>query len=388
MLPLLCIGTPLVELHEEVSSSVLERYCLQHNAVVQAEERHKPLLRQLLSDSVGAAKVELLPGGGAAVAALVAARLAGLTHVEEQHPHSLVYIGGVGRDDLGRTFAELCRKDGILALLSETDVDSTGWRAVLRTKPESAAIPGLGLPPGEDDDFLRRGPMASVLSTGAGHEYKLDHLRFKVWESVEDAEIIYVEALFLTVSPESVRIVAEHCAKAGRKTFVMNLSARYICSFFRDKIFTMLPYIDYLIGNESEYMELAENQKDMEACKTLDDIISWLARQPRADGNAKKKRYVIATCGPRPTLVAATWRGYGVKVTRYPVPVVPAWHLHCKDGAGDAFTGGILYSLMMKASLDSCVHMALYAAQNAVQRTKPGFVFKDKPRNDTVRLQG
>jgi hypothetical protein len=39
--------------------------------------------------------------------------------------------------------------------------------------------------------------------------YKLDHLRFKVWEQVEAAGVVYAEATFLTVSFESVKILAE-----------------------------------------------------------------------------------------------------------------------------------------------------------------------------------
>ena len=89
--------------------------------------------------------------------------------------------------------------------------------------------------------------------------------------------------------------------------------------------------------------------------------------------------YFSRTHGPEATIVGSTWKGFGVKVQRYPVPAVPAWRFATKDGAGDAFTGGLLYALMCNADLDSSVHMALYAAQVAVQRTKPGFDFANPP---------
>merc|ERR1712139_335478 len=117
----------------------------------------------------------------------------------------------------------------------------------------------------------------------------------------------------------------------------------------------------------------------MEMCKSIDDVISALAKVPRADGHATKKRYIICTCGAQPTIVGSIWKGYGVKIQRYPVPTVRAWRFVTKDGAGDAFTGGLLYALMRRADLDSCVHLALYAAQMAVQRTKPGFTFDGRP---------
>ena len=37
--------------------------------------------------------------------------------------------------------------------------------------------------------------ISSIISP---REYKLDHLRFKVWESVETAHVVYVESFFLT----------------------------------------------------------------------------------------------------------------------------------------------------------------------------------------------
>ena len=69
-----------------------------------------------------------------------------------------------------------------------------------------------------------------------------------------------------------------------------------------------------------------------------------------------------------------------MKVQRYPVPPVQAGRFVCKDGAGDAFAGGFLYGLMCQADLDSCMQCALYAADTAVRRTKPQFVFKYKPQ--------
>lgn len=388
MLNLLCIGTPLVDLHADVPANLLEKYGLSPNSAVQVEERHRPLMRELFNGSRdGTQKVEFLPGGGAPVAALVAATLARHPDGREgradshrsERPH-VVLIGGVGRDELAVRLRELCRNENIQALLSETDLEGTGWRAVLRIKQEertAESMSGLGAPPGEDTEQSRLSSISTATFTGAGHEYKADHLRFKVWESVEAARIVYVESIFLNVSPDSARLVAEHCAKVG-KIFALNLSARYLCKFFREKVLALLPYIDYIFGNESEYLELAEAQKD-EMGRSIDDIVSWLAKHPRADGDPRRKRYVIATCGQRPTIIASTWRGWGVKVQRFPVPPVRAHRFVCKDGAGDAFVGGFLYGLMREADTDSCVQMALYAAQVSVQRTKPGFTFKDRP---------
>merc|ERR1712080_620304 len=172
--------------------------------------------------------------------------------------------------------------------------------------------------------------------------------------------------------------MGEHCAKVG-KTFALNLSARYLCGFFRERIMALLPYLDYVFGNEAEYMDLVADRSDMETCQSIDETVSWLAQIPRADGNSEKRRFIIATCGVQPAIVASSWKGDGVKVRSYPVPPVRSYQFTSKDGAGDAFAGGFVYGLMREADLDSCVQMALYAAQVAVQRAKPSFSFKDRP---------
>merc|ERR1712173_21114 len=92
-----------------------------------------------------------------------------------------------------------------------------------------------------------------------------------------------------------------------------------------------------------------------------------------------KRRHIVATCGKNPAVVASTWRGYGVKIRRYPVQPIRAGRYVCKDGAGDAFAGGFIYALMHEADTDSCVQLALYAAHVAVQRTGHRLVFRDKP---------
>jgi len=378
---LLCIGAPLVALHAEVPTSVFERFELPPNAAVQVEERQQPL-RDLLRTSFA---VEYAPGGGAAVTALAVQAL--LPPAEgrageagsAREPTQVALLGGVGRDELGNRLRELLRQEGIQPLLSDSDSEATGWRAVLRAERGTGERDhGLGPAPGEDSEARKLGQLSSATFTGAAREYKLDHLRFKVWESVEAARVVYVESLFLTVSFESAKSVAEYCAKMGN-VFCLNLSAPYLCRFFYDRILTLLPYTDYVIGNEAEYLALAEHRRE-DLAGDIDAVATWLGRLPRADGDPGRRRHIIATCGRRPTVVASTWRGYGVKVQRYPVPPLKAGRYVSKDGAGDAFAGGFLYGLMQGADVDGCVQMALYAAHAAVQRTGPRFTFKDKPQ--------
>lgn len=39
----------------------------------------------------------------------------------------------------------------------------------------------------------------------------------------------------------------------------MNLSAPFLCQFFKEQMDSVLPYTDYVIGNESEALAYAES---------------------------------------------------------------------------------------------------------------------------------
>lgn len=291
-------------------------------------------------------------------------------------------LGGVGRDQLGYKLQDYLKETGIQPLFSEIVSESTGWTAFLCASRRERATdrPALSSQPSEEkvDGSGKLAVVYRAIQAGAANQYKLDHLRFKIWEQVEAAGVVYAEATFLTVSFESVKILAEHCAKMGN-TFCLNLSAPYVCRYFGDRILTVMPYTDFVFGSETEYMALAELKKTEGLAQDVDSVATWLARMPRSDGEVQRRRHIVVTCGSRPALVASTWRGYGVKVQRFPVPPVRNRTFVRKDGAGDAFAGGFLYGLMHEADVDSCVQLALYCASIAVQRTGPGYSFKDKP---------
>lgn len=58
------------------------------------------------------------------------------------------------------------------------------------------------------------------------------------------------QGFFLTVSLESILKVSKH-ASENNKLFCLNLSAPFICQFFKDKLMQVMPYVDVLFGNET-----------------------------------------------------------------------------------------------------------------------------------------
>eukprot|EP00913_Durusdinium_trenchii_P022142 g20804.t1 len=179
-------------------------------------------------------------------------------------------LGGVGRDQLGYKLQDYLNKNGIQPLLSEIVSEQTGWTVFLlplRMDDAGASfdrpMTGLAAPTEEKSESnVKSGVVYRAIQAGAANQplsrrYKLDHLRFKVWEQVEAAGVVYAEATFLTVSFESVKILAEHCAKMGN-TFCLSLSAPYVCRYFGDRILTVIPYTDFIFGCESEAWQSLE----------------------------------------------------------------------------------------------------------------------------------
>merc|ERR1719313_236742 len=60
----------------------------------------------------------------------------------------------------------------------------------------------------------------------AANNYKETHCTTN-WAVVEKAKFIYSAGFFITVSPDSMKKVAQHCLDAG-KTYCLNLSAPFI----------------------------------------------------------------------------------------------------------------------------------------------------------------
>ena len=58
---------------------------------------------------------------------------------------------------------------------------------------------------------------------------QVDHVKApENWQLVEEARVIYSAGFFITVSPESIKLTAQHCAETN-KIYCMNISAPFLC---------------------------------------------------------------------------------------------------------------------------------------------------------------
>lgn len=132
----------------------------------------------------------------------------------------------------------------------------------------------------------------------------------------------------------------------------MNLSAPFVVQFFGEPLAAAMPFIDIVVGNESEAEAFAEANK-LEDRSPL-AVAKHLAALPK---NGSKPRVAIITQGPGNTIVVV-----GESVTEYPVTAIPKEEIVDANGAGDAFVGGFLALFAQGKDIKDCVAAGQYAA--------------------------
>jgi len=121
----------------------------------------------------------------------------------------------------------------------------------------------------------------------------------------------------------------------------------------------VLPYADFVFGNEDEAAAFAEKsgwpKDDLKACALS------LANLPKE--NAKRPRVVVFTQGSQPTIVAVNG-----EVNEYPVIPIDKSLIVDTNGAGDAFVGGFLAGLQSEKPVEKCVAAGQTCACLVIQR--------------------
>lgn len=172
-------------------------------------------------------------------------------------------------------------------------------------------------------------------------------------------KVYYVAGFHLTVSPEAMLALATH-AKEENKIFSMNLSAPFLSQFFKDPQMKVLPYCDYVFGNETEAATFAKEQNL--GTEDLKQIALKIAALPKE--NDKRPRVAIITQGDKPTLVAQ-----GGEVSEFEVIPIKDEDIVDTNGAGDAFVGGFLAQLVQDKPIEECVKCGHFAANYIIKRS-------------------
>merc|ERR1719222_264089 len=142
-----------------------------------------------------------------------------------------------------------------------------------------------------------------VTKLDAANHFTVDHLeKPENWEVVEKAKVYYSAGFFITVSPDSMLKVAKHASEHVDKRFCVNLSAPFICQFFKDPLNQVLEYADIVFGNESEADAYAENNFEKGSYTDRKDIAKKIAALPYK--GIGKSRIVVITQGCDPCILA------------------------------------------------------------------------------------
>ena len=329
------MGNPLLDISAEDSGDLLKKYDLQPNNAILAEEKHMNIYKDLVDNY----KVEYIAGGATQNSIRVAQWML-------QRQRATSYVGCVGKDGFGEQLEKKAREDGVRVQYMVVDDQPTGTCAVVITEKVRSLVANLG----------------------AANSYKMNHLKEKEnWKLVEQAKISYIAGFFLTVSVDSILAMAKHCTE-NNKLFIMNLSAPYICQFFKDQLLQVMPYIDILIGNEAEGTAFSEAMGY--GTKDLKEILTKAATLPKE--RQSQPRVVIFTQGPNPTLLCKEG-----KITEFPILPIKEEEILDTNGAGDAWVGGLLSQLVLERTVEEAIHGGNYAANVVIKRS--GCTFPDKP---------
>jgi adenosine kinase len=323
------MGNPLLDISAEVPQSVLDKYDVKMDNAILAEEKHMPIYKEL----VDGYSPQFIAGG----ATQNSIRVAQWIMTANGKPDNSAYMGCVGTDEFGSVLERCASADGVKVHYMKDATAPTGTCAVL----------------------VKGGERSLIANLSAANNFKPSHLETEESKAIyEGASLYYCAGFFLTVSVESLVVVAEH-ALANGKTFCLNLSAPFIVDFFGDQVATALPYADYLFCNEGE---AAAYGKKHGYGDDLKEVALKIASSEKKDPS--RPRTVIFTQGSSSTIVARD----GI-VTEYAVTPLPKEDLVDTNGAGDAFVGGFLAALLAEKDIEECVEAGHWAARFIIQQS-------------------
>ena len=325
------MGNPLLDISATVPQEFLDKYGVELDSAILAEDKHQPLFKELVEKY----SPKYIAGGATQNTIRVA------QWMMPSQPKQTAYLGCTGNDDNSKKLEECASSDGVLVHYMKDDTTPTGTCAAL----------------------IKDGERALVTNLDAANNFKPSHLETEQSkEIIASAKIYYIAGFFLTVSVESLVQVAEH-ALANKKTFCLNLSAPFIVDFFGDQLATALPYADFLFGNEGE---AAAFGKKHNLGEDLKEVALAAAAMPKKDGS--RPRTVVFTQGSQSTIVACDG-----KVTEYAVSPLAKELLVDTNGAGDAFVGGFLSQLVNGKDMEACVKAGHFAATYIIQQSGTQF---------------
>ncbi|PKI84185.1 adenosine kinase [Malassezia vespertilionis] len=312
-LKLLAMGNPLLDMAIRDGEEMLKKYNLKPNDAVLASSEQMGIYK----DIVEGYQVTYVAGG----AAQNTARCAQYVLPEG----STAYLGCVGKDDLAQQLRAANDREGVESIYQIDENTPTGSCAVVITGHNRSLCTNLG----------------------AAEKFSKSHLDTPdAKAAIEAAKFFYLGGFFLTHGVESAVALAKH-AKEHNKPFAFNLSAPFIPQFFKAQVDEVLPYAQLVICNETEAEAYAEA-----ANLNTNDLGEIALAIANAQSVISTPRTVLITHGSK-----ATIRGVQGESSAHvhEVPKINPADIVDTNGAGDAFAGGVLGTLLLNKSIEQAV---------------------------------
>jgi len=351
------IGNPLLDISAKVDASWLEKYGLDSNSQILADEggKHDSLYPELLKQD----NCELLPGG----ATLNTIRATQWVIQQAKNSQgATAYSGSVngGADDQYRELLDTAVKAaGVNSVYHmHQGAEPTGTCACVITGNE--------------------GHRSLVANLAAANKYTADAVKSgAIHDALKAAKYVYSAGFFLTTEggPKAMEYMSAHCNEdANKKILAINLSAPFLSMFFKDTLNAAIDGADVVFGNEAEIeawgtsngvctedeaKQAAENGGS-EALRKK--IVKAIAERPRTHSN-QKPRLVICTQGCDNTLAYANGQESAFEVT-----ALPKDQIVDTNGAGDAFVAGFLAGLIYGKDLQGCANVGNFCARQIIQQ--------------------
>jgi adenosine kinase len=275
---------------------MLEKYGLKPNDTILAEEKHMGIYDDLVSNH----DAKLIAGGAAQNTAR------GSQYILP--PSSVWYVGCVGDDEYAQTLQEKCKKAGVHTEYRVDEKQPTGKCGVVINGHNRSMCTHLA----------------------AANEYKLEHLKSpKIWSMVEKTDVFFVGGYHLTVCPPAIMALAEE-ALAKNKPLLLSMGAMFIPQFFKEPLAQVMPYCDYVFGNEDEAETWAKSQgRDTKDLKEMAKMMCEVEKK-----NKRRPRTVVITHGTQPTITARMNADMVVEFNEIPVHKINQEEINDTNGAG------------------------------------------------------
>lgn len=275
---------------------MLDKYGMKPNDTILAEEKHMGIYADLLNNR----SAKIIAGGAAQNTARGAAYML--------PPDSVWYVGCVGADAEADTLRTACAKEGVHTEYRVDEAQPTGKCGVIITGHNRSMCTHLA----------------------AANEYKLEHLQQpRIWDMVKKSQVYYIGGYHLTVCVPAILALAEEAAREN-KPVLMGMGAMFVPQFFGEQLAQVLPYMDYVFGNEDE-MEVWAKSQGVET-KDLKKIAEMMCKVEKK--NKERPRTVVVTHGTEPTITARMNKDMVVEFEETPVHKIEESQINDTNGAG------------------------------------------------------